>query len=683
MSTPRRATSSPTSYEVEPQRDNEVIVKFKIIEHAPVTRSPHHVRRQPPRPRRRAARRHVHRAGRLLRVRLRRPVPPGRLRARRPHDQRHSITTRATCRCRSATPRVMLTPDRDGIEITLTITRGPALQDPPAQDLRARRRREGGRAARRAPRTPRSWSAPRAATTSTAPSSRRICRRSARCTATPATPTSRPSPQTELDPDKQRGRHHRPDPPRTARLLRAHRDQGQHQDARQGHPPRDGDRGGPALQRDQARDIASSRITALGYFERVDVSTEQGSTPETHQRQLRGRRSAPPARSRSAPASRASRTSSPPRRSSRRTCSATASRSRLQAQVSGLRQLDQHPLLRAVLPRLGLARSSVELYDQLLVYPDFAQTDARRRAHVRLRAHRSRGSRIGVTVHRASTTVVDTQQVNTFFGHLERGRASSSGCRSRTSSTPGCTISLRPAHHLRHAEQPPLPVERHLPPGLDRARVAARSAARSSSSATALTGRFYYPLFGRASSRLRFILKLNNEVGVVTSPRAEGVPIFARFFLGGILDVRGLPPAHASARACRSTRRSTPTRRRSRTARTSAATSVLLRTSSSSSRSSTRSASAASSSSTPATRGTSSSSYCKTAPAPHVLGHRAPASTAAASVNLRTSYGLRHPLVLAARPAPLRVGLPAQPAPVRRDERLRVHDRQLLLRSDP
>src|SRR5262249_12668997 len=41
--------------------------------------------------------------------------------------------------------------------------------------------------------------------------------------------------------------------------------------------------------------------------------------------------------------------------------------------------------------------------------------------------------------------------------------------------------------------------------------------------------------------------------------------------------------------------------------------------------------------------------------------------------------GLRHPLVLAARPAPLRVGLPVQAAPVRERERLPVHDRQLLL----
>lgn len=47
------------------------------------------------------------------------------------------------------------------------------------------------------------------------------------------------------------------------------------------------------------------------------------------------------------------------------------------------------------------------------------------------------------------------------------------------------------------------------------------------------TGRFYYPLFWG------IVAKLNTEFGHVTSPSNEGVPIFARFFLGGIYDLRG------------------------------------------------------------------------------------------------------------------------------------------------
>jgi outer membrane protein insertion porin family len=46
-------------------------------------------------------------------------------------------------------------------------------------------------------------------------------------------------------------------------------------------------------------------------------------------------------------------------------------------------------------------------------------------------------------------------------------------------------------------------------------------------------GRIYYPLFWG------IVFKYNTEAGLVTSPNREGVPIFARFFLGGINDVRG------------------------------------------------------------------------------------------------------------------------------------------------
>ena len=46
-------------------------------------------------------------------------------------------------------------------------------------------------------------------------------------------------------------------------------------------------------------------------------------------------------------------------------------------------------------------------------------------------------------------------------------------------------------------------------------------------------GHFYYPLGGG------FVAKFNTSLGYVTSPREDGVPIFARFFLGGIFDVRG------------------------------------------------------------------------------------------------------------------------------------------------
>ena len=51
------------------------------------------------------------------------------------------------------------------------------------------------------------------------------------------------------------------------------------------------------------------------------------------------------------------------------------------------------------------------------------------------------------------------------------------------------------------------------------------------------TARFYKPLTDDHSVVLRF----NAEAGLVTSPSPRGVPLFARFFLGGMPDVRGFP----------------------------------------------------------------------------------------------------------------------------------------------
>jgi outer membrane protein insertion porin family len=48
--------------------------------------------------------------------------------------------------------------------------------------------------------------------------------------------------------------------------------------------------------------------------------------------------------------------------------------------------------------------------------------------------------------------------------------------------------------------------------------------------------RFYRPIYGP------FILKLNAEVGVVTSRDPAGVPISERYLVGGINDVRGFRP---------------------------------------------------------------------------------------------------------------------------------------------
>jgi len=48
-----------------------------------------------------------------------------------------------------------------------------------------------------------------------------------------------------------------------------------------------------------------------------------------------------------------------------------------------------------------------------------------------------------------------------------------------------------------------------------------------------VNARFYYPLFAG------FVAKLNTNWGMITSPDGETVPIFERYYLGGIFDLRG------------------------------------------------------------------------------------------------------------------------------------------------
>ncbi len=56
------------------------------------------------------------------------------------------------------------------------------------------------------------------------------------------------------------------------------------------------------------------------------------------------------------------------------------------------------------------------------------------------------------------------------------------------------------------------------------------------------TARYFYPLWGP------FVLRLKADVGVVFSREPQGVPIYERYFVGGIYDVRGFPLASLGPR---------------------------------------------------------------------------------------------------------------------------------------
>ncbi len=61
--------------------------------------------------------------------------------------------------------------------------------------------------------------------------------------------------------------------------------------------------------------------------------------------------------------------------------------------------------------------------------------------------------------------------------------------------------------------------------------------------------RFYVPLFGTSGAFTAIVFKGNTEFGLITSRLPQGVPIFERFFLGGIFDVRGYPFRQLGPRA--------------------------------------------------------------------------------------------------------------------------------------
>ena len=547
---PRRRRST----QVEPQRDNEVDRQVQDHRARAGHRSPHHVHRQRQRLRRRAPRRRCRPARRrVLLLRLRRPVPPGRLRARRPHDQRpllrQGLPERADRHAaRDAHARSRGHRDHD------PHPRGPALQDPPAPAstsatttaTRSSRSAAAARSAQMVRAQPRRLLQPRRAR-------RRTSRRSARSTATPATPTSRPSPR----PSSIRSRT------RSTSSSRSAADRSSTSSAsRSRATPRRATR---CIRREMEIERASSsarrssriskrRIMALGYFERVDVSTEQGSTPEQininfeigeqPDRHVPGRRRL--LEHRELHRDRADPAGEPVRQ-----------RAVARAPGADLRapSARQHSLLRAVLPRLRLVDVSVELYDQLLHLPGLRAALARRLAHVRLRAHRSRGS-ASAHGHGASTTR-STRSRST------RSSAATSGFVSVFQRLPlanlfndGRTISLRPALTYDTRNNRLFPSSGVFLPGVDRARDVARSAARSSSSATASSGASTTRSSADRAAGLGFILKLNNEVGVITSPIARACRS-SRASSSAASSTSAAIRLRSSARACRSTRRST------------------------------------------------------------------------------------------------------------------------------
>jgi outer membrane protein insertion porin family len=280
---------------------------------------------------------------------------------------------------------------------------------------------------------------------------------------------------------------------------------------------------------------SKKRITALGYFERVDVTTEQGSAPDkvviyfeiaerpTGTFQVGAGFSSVENFIATAQVQQAN-------------LFGNGQSLALQAQVSGLRQIISIRFFEPYFLDSDWSFST-ELFDQLYVFPDFSRRS--------LGGSVTYGYALVQPWLRLSLTAtaehdkVDTSAVNTFFG-------STSGFANVFQRLPlanlfndGRTFSLRPALIYDTRDNRLFPSSGiYLQLSTEWANEALGSEIEFLRHR--FTGRFYYPLFGQTGQPgSGVVLKLNTELGYITSPSAAGVPIFQRFFLGGILDVRG------------------------------------------------------------------------------------------------------------------------------------------------
>jgi outer membrane protein insertion porin family len=518
--------------ETVPQRENEVIVKFKIAEHKPVT-----VRR--------------------ITFIGNEHVPDGDLRDQMQTGNggffsfgsggpyRQDVFERDVLMLSAlyydkgylsvqiGTPRVMLTSDREGIEITIVIHEGPRYK---IRQLRIYERDADGheieplggrRALRQMVREQSGDYFNRAELIKDLQSARTLYRDAGYANV-------EAEPDTELDPV-----HDQVDiivpirrgpPVRVERIEVKGNTKTRDKVVRREMELQEGQ-----LFSETGLENSKRRITALGYFDRVDVSSEQGSTPDkivvnvevaekpTGTFQVGAGFSSIESFIATAQVQQAN-------------LFGNGQALALQAQVSALRQL---VTLRFFEPYFLDSdwNSSVELYDTLYVFPDFARRS--------VGGSLTFGYALVQPWLRLSLTgtlewdSVDTQPQNTFLGGAPGFVSVFQSLPLANLFNSGRVVSLRPSLTYDTRDNRLFPTS-----GIYLQASSELAADFFGSEFNYLrhrfTGRFYYPLGGgNGSPGSGFVLKLNTEFGLITSPDKQGVPIFQRYFLGGILDVRG------------------------------------------------------------------------------------------------------------------------------------------------
>ncbi len=282
-------------------------------------------------------------------------------------------------------------------------------------------------------------------------------------------------------------------------------------------------------------EASKKRITALGYFERVDVTPEIGSAPDRVILNFEI-------------AERATGTFQVGAGfSSVENFIATAQIQQanlfgngqmlaLQAQVSSLRQIISVRFFEPYFLNSDWSMST-EIFDQLYVYSDFSRSS--------LGASLTYGYALVQPWLRLSLTAtvehdkVNTSNTTTFFGSTSSVINTFPRLPLANLFNDGRTISLRPALIYDTRDNRLFPTSGMY---LQLSTEFANSAIGSEVEYIRhrFSGQFYYLLGGATGSPgSGFVLKLRTEAGYITSPDPSGVPIYQRFFLGGIMDVRG------------------------------------------------------------------------------------------------------------------------------------------------
>jgi len=268
------------------------------------------------------------------------------------------------------------------------------------------------------------------------------------------------------------------------------------------------------------------RIMALGYFERVDLSTEESGSDKINVNLEVTER--PTGTFQVGAGFSSIENFIATAQVQQANLFGTGQSLSLQAQVSGMRQLIN---IRYFEPYLFDSDFSmaVDLYDQLRAYNDFSQTSIGGSSTWGYALVRP--GTFATLTYTAQVDEVSTTSRSTFLG---TSQATSVFRRLPLANlfNDGFTSSLRPALTYDTRDNRLFPKSGvYLKGSVELA--APYLGSENEFVRYNATGHFYYPIGAG------FVLKLNTSAGYVTSPKSEGVPIFARFFLGGIFDVRG------------------------------------------------------------------------------------------------------------------------------------------------